>query len=337
MRRALVVGVVVVAAAAGAAGLRARAPRAEAEAPPRTSTAEVRRTDLVVSKDVTGTVGYAGTYALPNRLAGTLTSVAADGSVVVRDGVLYAVDATPVRLLYGTVPAYRPLATGTRGADVLQLERNLAALGHFRATPDERYDAATARAVRAWQDAHGETETGRVELGRVVFAPEAVRVTRSQSTVGSAVMPGPLLEATGTRRVVRVDLAVSDARLVKRGAKVSVTPPTGTDLAGTVTSVGTVARSPEGQQGSPTIEVLVTLAGSPGVLDGAPVTVALVSETRRGVLAVPVEALLALREGGFAVEVGGRLVPVETGVFADGLVEVAGDLREGDDVAVPAP
>jgi multidrug efflux pump subunit AcrA (membrane-fusion protein) len=47
------------------------------------------------------------------------------------------------------------------------------------------------------------------------------------------------------------------------------------------------------------------------------------------VLAVPVGALIALQEGGYAVQVvaNGRakLVAVRTGMFADGQVEVSGD------------
>ena len=62
----------------------------------------------------------------------------------------------------------------------------------------------------------------------------------------------------------------------------------------------------------------------------------------RNVLAVPVEALLALRGGGNAVEVVGSsgertLVAVETGTFADGYVEVTGrGIEEGARVVVPA-
>ncbi|WP_243708481.1 hypothetical protein [Actinomadura sp. GC306] len=67
---------------------------------------------------------------------------------------------------------------------------------------------------------------------------------------------------------------------------------------------------------------------------------ALESERRKGVLSVPVEALLALREGGFGVEVvdgaGRRLVPVDVGAFGGGRVEVAGGVREGMKVGVPA-
>jgi hypothetical protein len=59
------------------------------------------------------------------------------------------------------------------------------------------------------------------------------------------------------------------------------------------------------------------------------------------VLAVPVTALVALSEGGYAVEVQGadgttRLIAVETGLFADGTVEVTGSgLEAGMLVIVP--
>ena len=61
-----------------------------------------------------------------------------------------------------------------------------------------------------------------------------------------------------------------------------------------------------------------------------PVTVIITTVAAEGVLAVPVEAVLALAEGGYALEVadgGGatHLVGVELGVFADGMV--AGDRR----------
>jgi hypothetical protein len=79
-------------------------------------------------------------------------------------------------------------------------------------------------------------------------------------------------------------------------------------------------------------------AGAAG-LDAAPVDVQLTRDAATGVLAVPVRALLALAEGGYALEVVDgattRLVGVETGAFADGYVEVTGDIADGDDVVVP--
>ena len=58
------------------------------------------------------------------------------------------------------------------------------------------------------------------------------------------------------------------------------------------------------------------------------------AETLEGVLAVPVGALVALSEGGYAVQpAGGGLVAVRIGMFAKGLVQVTGDgLAEGDAV-----
>ena len=71
--------------------------------------------------------------------------------------------------------------------------------------------------------------------------------------------------------------------------------------------------------------------------------VAITSQRASGVLAVPVNALLAVQEGGYALQVVGsngrtHLVAVGTGLFddADGLVQVTGaGIAEGTRVAVP--
>ena len=58
-------------------------------------------------------------------------------------------------------------------------------------------------------------------------------------------------------------------------------------------------------------------------------------------MAVPVTALLALAEGGYAVEVEQadgttRLVQVDPGMYADGMVEVVSDaLQAGNRVVAP--
>ena len=81
---------------------------------------------------------------------------------------------------------------------------------------------------------------------------------------------------------------------------------------------------------------------APGAYDEAPVDVSLAKETAKHVLSVPVEALLALAEGGYAVEVvnadgSTRLVRVEPGMYADSFVEVTGSgLRDATKVVVPA-
>jgi multidrug efflux pump subunit AcrA (membrane-fusion protein) len=63
--------------------------------------------------------------------------------------------------------------------------------------------------------------------------------------------------------------------------------------------------------------------------------------SRKGVLAVPVNALLARPDGTYAVEVDRRgsreQVAVTVGLFAEGMVEITGSgIAEGTTVVVPA-
>jgi hypothetical protein len=89
-----------------------------------------------------------------------------------------------------------------------------------------------------------------------------------------------------------------------------------------------------------TVDITLDDPTTAGTLDQAPVSVMITSSAARNVLAVPVEALLALREGGYAVQVahGGTtsLVGVKLGAFADGWVQVDGAIKEGDAVVVPS-
>jgi hypothetical protein len=91
------------------------------------------------------------------------------------------------------------------------------------------------------------------------------------------------------------------------------------------------------------VEVTIRLqdADVVGDLDGAEVTVSVVRETRADVLSVPVDALVALREGGYALEVvaddgSTYLTLAEVGLFDDRGVEVSGNFDAGDTVVVPA-
>jgi multidrug efflux pump subunit AcrA (membrane-fusion protein) len=138
---------------------------------------------------------------------------------------------------------------------------------------------------------------------------------------------------------------------VAEGRAVTVVLPDGTEVAGTVAAVGSVAREAEGSDASPagsgtsagaTVRVTVSVGTAEvAAYDQAPVTVRVVSAERPEVLTVPVAALLAVPGGGYAVEVvtdsGTEVVPVTTGLFADGRVEVSGDgIAEGTRVGVPS-
>ncbi|MEU7898396.1 peptidoglycan-binding protein [Nonomuraea sp. NPDC049152] len=345
MKKVALAGACVLAVAvAGAAvavladgGSGAAAPAAAA-AP---ATAAITKQDLVDTKTVNGALTYSGERQVAAGAAGTLTWVAAEGSVIRRGRPLFRTDRDPTVLMYGKLPLYRTLQLGVEdGPDVEQLERNLAALGYDGFTVDDEFTYATYEAVVEWQEDRGLPETGRVDAAQVVFLPSAVRVTDARGEVGARTAPGQqVLTVSGLDRVVHVDLDTDDQTLAKKGAKVTVELPGGEKMAGKITSVGTVAKT---AQDSTTVDVDITLNKSPRTkLDQAPVEVELVSERREDVLAVPVEALLALREGGFGVEVvegtRTRLLPVKVGAFGSGMVEVTGEgLAEGMKVGVPA-
>jgi peptidoglycan hydrolase-like protein with peptidoglycan-binding domain len=326
----------------------------QARLPP--ATAEVARTTLVETKTLPGTLGYGDAVPVGAAGQGTVTWIADIGSTVERGQPLFKIDERPVVALYGAVPLYRTLSGGVVGADVVQLEENLSALGYTGFTLDDTYTAGTAAAVRDWQTDLGLAPTGTIEPGQVVFTPGAVRVAEHTARVGGTTGGGEggatVLSYTATTRLVTVQLAVADQALAVQGEQVTVTIPGGATVNGTITQVGTVATAP--QPASDTTEqdasasadariavtVAITDQQALGTLEAAPVDVDFVSQTRENVLAVPVAALLALPEGGYGIEAvegrATRIVAVETGLFADGQVEVSGDgIEEGMKVGVP--
>jgi membrane fusion protein, multidrug efflux system len=335
--------------------VRGRPPRTAPVSNTPPETAEVIRTTLVETEEVDGVLGYGSSQPVINRLAGTVTSIAAVGAAVERGQALYAVDSLPVVLFYGEQPAYRSLAPDAVGEDVHQLEQNLRDLGYTGFTVDSRYTASTAAAVRQWQDDLDLPETGTVDLGRVAFLAGPVRVAAVELRPGEVAAPErPMLSYTGTSRLVVADLEVTRRHLARPQTEVAITLPDRKEIAGTVTSVGSVAADTGDAQGQtqggnsqttdepPTVPVVIAVADQAalGDLDGAPVIVRLSSEQRQDVLAVPVSALLALREGGYGLELvdvdGSRIVAVQTGIFASGMVEISGPgISEGARVGIP--
>lgn len=345
MRRRVAGGAAAAVVAAGAAvvaaGDGARAPRGKAETAT-TSTAAVERGDLVDRESVAGTLGYADRGALSLGVSGTLTRLRAEGAVVRRGGWLAEVDGERTGwLLYGARPAWRDFVPGMAdGADVRQLEANLAALGHEPGAVDGDWTADTTAAVKRFQDAREMVEDGSLARGEIVFRRGAVRIGEHRAVAGRPLQPGAeLADVAGTRREVSVDLDADRQDLARRGARVTVELPTGDVARGRIAEVGSVARS-QGQDQPATVAVRITLRGRAarrGGLDQAPADVGFERERAKAALTVPVTALLAREGGGYAVELeDGRLVPVRPGLFAEGRVAVEGDLRPGQRVVVPA-
>ena len=341
-------------------GLPGRSQHPAAAAAVTLATAPVVRTDLTNTVQVSGSIGFAGSYTVVNQAAGTAyTALPAPGATIRRGQQLYEVDGTPVTLFYGPRPQWRVLAEGvTPGRDVAQLDRNLIALGFGAAlTVSDYFTGATAYAVELWQQARGLPVTGTVPLGQVAYAPGPLRITGVTPVPGSPPQPGAaIVTATSPDPVVTAQVPVGQEYLVKAGNQVTVTLPDGvTTTPGVVASVASVATSggsganpgPSSGPGSgasqDTVQITVRLTrpSAAGHLDQAPVSVNVVSAQARDVLAVPVSALVALAGGGYAVDVvqGGtaHLVAVQTGLFSQTLVQVSGSgLAAGLRVQVPA-
>ena len=307
----------------------ARPASAAARGPAAAQTTEVSKVDLADQLTLTGKLGYGDEHTLSGRKQGTITALPAQCTVLDRGKTVYQVDAKPVPLLYADIPLYRDIAAGmTDGPDVKVLEENLKALGYTGfGTPDKKFTDATAAAIKKWQKALGLDQTGTIGMGDVVITSGPVRVSTVSAELGGH-GDGALLKYTGTGRAVTVELTASQKELAKAGAKVGLTV-AGKTTTGTVASVAPAASGGNDNQ-EQKFNATITLDDPAvvGDLDAGSVDTRFTTATRQGVLAVPVGALLALAEGGYAVEVvegtNHRLVAVKTGLFADGKVEVEG-------------
>ena len=351
-RRRVAIGLVAVAALAGGAGFGIHAVASSSDEQDGTvqvfrgDTDEVVRGDLEGSTTAVGTLRFSDPRTVQSALAGVVTSLPDAGSVVRPGERLYAVDNVPVFLLRGKLPAWRGYAGGmSEGPDVRQLEENLHELGHLDAEPDEKFTWTTTVAIMDWQEANGLERTGRLDLGSVQFAEGNLRIGTPTASVGSQAAPGAeLFEVTGTGQVVSVDLRLDDQQLAVIGNPVTVRLPGGTETTGAITSVGTPTETEDatGQQQT-VIPVVVSLdhPKKAAAFQEAAVSVDIPSERREDVLSVPVGALVAITPRQFGIEVVGAdgatdQVPVTTGLFAGGRVEVSGDgVEAGQRVVVP--
>ncbi len=338
------------------------------------ATAAVARANISNTVQVGGSISYDGSYTVAALRGGggggVYTWLPEPGAVIKQGEPIYSVGSQPVPLLYGSLPAYRKFEAGmSDGADVGQLTRDLIALGYGAGlTQSNHYSSATAAAVQRWQSALGLQATGEIPLGQVVFEPGPIRVTSVMPWVGASAGGGTVLTATSTTPIVVVALGVSEEYLVKPGDAVTVVLPDGTTtVGGHIQTVGTVATCPggngvgaggggnglayespcessgSGNSSAPTVTVTVALDGTPpgATFDQAPVNVNITTQTARNVLAVPVNALLALAGGGYGVDVvtgkTSHLTGVTTGLYSDALVQVSGSgLTAGTLVEVPS-
>jgi multidrug efflux system membrane fusion protein len=288
-------------------------------------------------RDPTGGGGGGGGGETPSAI---LTGILDVGATASGGTVLYTANEEPVVAVMGDLPAWRTLEQGVDdGADVRQLEENLAALGYGDGLDvDESFTADTAAAVEAWETDLGRaTPDGVVTLGEVVFLTEPGDVLGHDASVGDTLEAGsPVMTIGSEQRTVVADVDATSAGGWTPGSTVDLEWADGTTSRGTV--VGTGREVTDGE-----VELTVAIGGADAGAgqrrSGAEATVSLADARRDGVLAVPVAAIVD-GAGSPAVRVAqpdgsDRIVPVQTGLVADGWIEITAGLDGGEEIRLP--
>ena len=232
----------------------------------------VERRDLVETDTESGTLSYANSRTVYDRLSGTITWLPAVGQLIKPGQALLDVDGRPVILMDGRTPAYRDLsASDSGGQDILQLNRNLVELGF---NPDgivvhDVWQAATTAGVDLLQASLGETETGVLSLGRIVFLPGDQLVSTVDATLGStggSTSPSPATNAStptapSTSEFVNLTPTTNTTQASQPTSATSTTPtgPTATKPTKTKTTSSAPRRRPASPTGQPTLAQLSAL------------------------------------------------------------------------------
>ena len=293
---ALAIGIILAAEPSGSSQ------SASAAAPVDGSTT-VQYRDLISTDTESGTLGYENPQTVFNGLTGTITWLPRIGQALKPGQTLFKVDGQPVILMDGTTPAYRDLTSSdSDGSDILQLNRDLRSLGfdpEHLITVDDGWQAATSTAVEAWQASVGETETGTIALGQIVFLPGAQRITAVNAALGSTGGPGgsssgpgsglgsgasnaagspssssggsagaeAILQTTSNHLVVTVNLDATKQSEAVVGERLTVQLPSGNSVSGRITQVSPVAQSSTtsssssgaGSSSTPSVTIPVTI------------------------------------------------------------------------------
>ncbi len=301
------------------------------------TSAEVSRGDLTTDYELSGNVNYGDTWALPLQLEGVVTSNRGSGDVVDFGDVLIRVGNDPVFLIEGDTPMYRELSYQSdrlEGADVKQFQEFLIDAGYDyygSLTADGTFGWITREAVEDWQEDLGVSETGKVAVTDIVFSPTPLRidkVPRKGTTFDG-------LEVSKADPVVTVEVDEDERDKLPEDGKVKVELSDGTVKPGRIIAQERKIK----EDGSVVWKTTIDVKGKMGS-DESSVLVTVTVVEASDVLIVPIPALLAVAEGGFAVEVvdgsDTRLVPVEVTEVLDTQAAITGEIQPGDEVVVPS-
>jgi len=195
-----------------------------------------------------------------------------------------------------------------------------------------------------------------VPKGSFVVVPSGLFIGTALVANGTALpSDADVLTLTSAAREVTTTAPIGDATF-EMGATIDVEFPDGTIQPGTVVNVGNVATNTSNVPGAtPSVTITIHVDKIPSSVDSfveIPVTLRVVDQSEPNAFVVPVSALVALAEGGYALEVSDaasttaagssdatptHLIGVTTGLFTDGFVSVTGkDLEAGLEVVVPS-
>jgi peptidoglycan hydrolase-like protein with peptidoglycan-binding domain len=303
-----------------------------------TATDTVTRRTLQHTEEFDGALGYGDQFALPGFASGTVSYVPEKGAVLSPGDMLYKVDEKPTYWARGDVPMYRELSSGSEGTDVEQLQRYLQEEGYLEADIeiDGDFGGATRTAVKAWQDDHDLKKTGRIDGTQLLLLPyESIRVAATPRVGEPA--NGGVLEVTEPDLFVTIDASANKKRAFEGKPVIEVETADGSRYPATVESI--TAQQSQDTFGGQNYRVRLQIAEA-GNQEPGDVAIEAIDVLAEDVLTVPARALVALIEGGYAVEViqsdgSTAYTGVEIGEFANGWVEVSGDLAEGDQIVVP--
>lgn len=287
-------------------------------------TVVVERGTLTQTARLDGAVSFGAAAPVTAKAEGVITKLPAVGEQLVRGSVALRANERAVPVLVGDVPLYRAVdGSGLKGADVSMLAANLMELGHLRHSDPATFVTGPqfAEAVRDWQESLDLERTGVLGPADVIVLSAPSRIAAVSARLGDAAAGQPFT-VTATTRIVEASVPAQDAGVIGVGARATVELPDGRTVEGSLVTVTTTGEGVEAK-----VHAVVAIddqAALDGV-DAAAVTVRVVTKTVDDVVIAPVASLVALAEGGYALQdERGALHRVELGLIADDLVEVSG-------------
>lgn len=299
-------------------------------------TAPVERTTFTAQTRLHGQLSYGTPQPLPPS-SGMITRLPSVGQVIERGQEVYEVEGNPVVLFAGERPFWRELSTeASGGEDVRQLQTNLRELGFDPGRDDGRFDWRTDKAVRAWQRSLGLPQDGVFSPSRVVVADSPrIRIAQVTARAGDGANSPGSYTATGLSGSAA--LTPAQARRLEVGEAASIELPDGSTTAASVAAIdpGGQPTGSDGERTPPTVILDVPDQDAVAAAGAGDVRVTIAHDGGEDpTLMVPVHALIATADGGYAVERlrddGTERIAVTIGRVGDARVEIRSSGEEID-------